>query len=112
MDKEQLDAMATRIKEKRRKMHLTQEQAVAKLNISYSSYTKIENGLQNPSLDTLIDISLLLKMTLDEIIFGYDDGGDENNAEIRALMSALKSCDKEKLAYAAETLERIVSFLK
>lgn len=109
MEKEQLDAMARRIKQKRGFLGLTQEQVAESVKISYSSYTKIENGFQNPSLDTLIGISLILKMSLDEMVFGHDES--ENGAEIRALTTALKSCDKEKLAYAVEMFEKIVSCL-
>ena len=109
MEKEQLDAMARRIKQKRGFLGLTQEQVAENVKISYSSYTKIENGFQNPSLDTLIGISSILKMSLDEMVFGYDESG--SGAEIRALTTALKSCDKEKLAYAVEMFQKIVSCL-
>jgi len=109
MEKEQLDAMARRIKQKRGFLGLTQEQVAENVKISYSSYTKIENGFQNPSLDTLIGISSILKMSLDEMVFGYDESG--SGAEIRALTTALKSCDKEKLAYAVTMFEKIVSCL-
>jgi len=109
MEKEQLDAMARRIKQKRGFLGLTQEQVAENVKISYSSYTKIENGFQNPSLDTLIGISSILKMSLDEMVFGYDES--ENGAEIRALTTTLKSCDKEKLAYAVEMFQKIVSCL-
>jgi len=109
MNKEQLDAMARRIKEKRMFLGLTQEQAAGKLKISYSSYTKIENGFQNPSLDTLIGISTMLKMSLDEMVFGVDE--NSVSTEIRALESVLTSYDKEKLAYAVEVFEKIVSCL-
>lgn len=112
MDKEQLDAMAVRIKQKRKSLGFTQEQAAEKLKISYSSYTKIENGLQNPSLDTAISVSAMLRISLDELVFGCAEGLDEGNAETRALIAALKSCDKEKLAHAGEMLEKIVSCLK
>jgi len=109
MNKEQLDAMARRIKEKRMFLGLTQEQAAEKLKISYSSYTKIENGFQNPSLDTLIGISTMLKISLDEMVFGVDE--NSVSTEIRALESVLTSYDKEKLAYAVEVFEKIVSCL-
>jgi len=109
MNKEQLDAMARRIKEKRMFLGLTQEQAAEKLKISYSSYTKIENGFQNPSLDTLIGISTMLIISLDEMVFGVDE--NSVSTEIRALESVLTSYDKEKLAYAVEVFEKIVSCL-
>lgn len=112
MDKEQLKGMALRIKEKRKSFGYTQEKAADKLEISYSSYSKIENGFQTPSLDTLIAIAELFKMSLDEIIFGLDDSLDENAAETKSLLSALKSCDKEKLDHTAELLKEIVSCLK
>lgn len=111
MDKEQLNAMAQRMKQKRKSLGLTQIQAADMLEISYSTYTKIENGFHSPSLDTAINISMLLKMSLDELVFGRDESFDENSAETLALIVALKSCDKEKLAYAVEMFEKIVSCL-
>ena len=44
MNKEALERMALLIKEKRRVYGYTQEQIAEQLDISYSYYTKIENG--------------------------------------------------------------------
>ena len=111
MEKEQLDAMARRIKQRRKALGLTQEQAAERLDISYSSYTKIENGFQNPSIDTLISLSVSLHLSLDEMVFGQDESTDGDTPGMRAITAILKSCDKDKLAYAVGTLEKIVSRL-
>ena len=111
MEKEQLDAMARRIKQRRKAFGLTQEQAAERLDISYSSYTKIENGFQNPSIDTLISLSVSLHLSLDEMVFGHDESADGDTPGMRAITAILKSCDKDKLAYAVGTLEKIVSRL-
>jgi len=51
----------------------------------------------------------MLKISLDEMVFGVDE--NSVSTEIRALESVLTSYDKEKLAYAVEVFEKIVSCL-
>ena len=70
MERTDLDQMAMQIKEKRKAYGYTQEEMAEQLNISYSFYTKIENGFQAPSLDTLIRIATTLQISLDKLIFG------------------------------------------
>lgn len=64
------EAMAHRIKAQRKYMSLTQEQVSEIIGISYSSYVKIENAFQHPSLTTLARISQTLNISLDKLIFG------------------------------------------
>ena len=54
MNKKDLKRIAQQIKEKRRVYGYTQEQMAEQLNLSYSYYTKIENGYQTPSLNQLV----------------------------------------------------------
>ena len=49
---------------------LTQEQAAEQVGITYSSYVKIENAFQTPSLSTLVKISEVLDVSLDWLVFG------------------------------------------
>ena len=57
MTHNELKEMGLRIKNRRLSLKYTQEQFAEMIGISASSYTKIENAFQQPSLDTLIMIS-------------------------------------------------------
>ena len=50
MDKERKRELSARIKAHRKYRGLTQEQAAEQVGITYSSYVKIENAFQTPSL--------------------------------------------------------------
>ncbi|WP_430508374.1 helix-turn-helix transcriptional regulator [Rossellomorea marisflavi] len=45
------------LKEKRKKMGLTQEQVAKKLGISITFYNQIENGTRNPKLKLALEIA-------------------------------------------------------
>ncbi len=62
--------LAQRIKMQRYYLGLTQEQAAEAIGITYSSYVKIENAFQTPSLKTLATIAMVLNISLDWLVFG------------------------------------------
>ena len=62
--------MANRMKAQRKYLGLTQEQVAEAVGITYSSYVKIENTFQSPSLTTLVAISQVLQTSLDWLVFG------------------------------------------
>lgn len=64
--------LASRIKEQRKLCKLTQEQTAERLDITYSSYAKIENAYQTPSLQTLAAIAQVLDVSLDYLVFGTE----------------------------------------
>lgn len=66
----QKEKLSSRIKKRRKSMGLTQEQAAEEVGITYSSYVKIENAFQTPSLATLAAISQVLHISLDILVFG------------------------------------------
>lgn len=71
------------IKELREKENKTQEQLSNELNISRSSLSNIERGNQNPSIDILIKISQIFKvsleyLTLNESEYSYYLKNNEN----------------------------------
>lgn len=98
VEKNELKAMAERIKCARKKQKITQEQAAERLNITYSSYTKIENAFQVPSLDTLISISSLLGVSLDFLVFGV---GERNS-------DALSDNVKSQIVKAIAELQQVL----
>ena len=103
------------IKQKRKEKGYTQEKMAELLNISYSNYSKIENGIVTPTLERLIDISQLLGVSLDYLVFGKINNDSEayfyDIQQGQAIMSLLKECDKENLLYVIKFLEKIYSLL-
>jgi len=68
--KEHLRGIAERLKTHRKKLGLTQEEMAEKLEMTYSSYSKVENGFQQPGIDMLVRISGVLSLSLDYLVFG------------------------------------------
>lgn len=73
MTVEQLQGLAGRLKEYRKSKHWTQEKTAEMLDITYSSYSKIENGFQQPGIDLLIKMSDTFSLSLDYLLFGIDE---------------------------------------
>ncbi len=73
MTNKELKQLALRIKNKRKLLNYTQETFAEKVGIALSTYTKIENGFQAPSLNTLISISKNLNISIDFLLFGYEN---------------------------------------
>lgn len=58
------------IKEKRKKLNLTQEEVAEKLFVSRQTISNWENGKTLPDIESLISISELYEISLDELIKG------------------------------------------
>jgi len=102
----QLKEMSNRIKERRRQLGYTQEQFAEIISISASSYTKIENAFQRPSLETLILISERLQLSLDYIVFGGNKPQKDIEGEI--LQAAIDFADRQKLLHARDVLNKLL----
>ena len=105
MDNERKKAMAGRIKERRDSLGYTQEQFAELIDLSASSYTKIENAFQKPALDTLICISERLNVSLDFLVYGKDPPQAPVDAE--AMRAILDFADLDKLAHTKDLIGRI-----
>ncbi|MBQ9688502.1 helix-turn-helix transcriptional regulator [bacterium] len=55
------------IKNRRKDLHLTQQQLADKLNLSLNFIGKIEVAFSKPSLDTLIEIANALEISVSEL---------------------------------------------
>ena len=113
MTKQEQKSMANRIKERRKALNHTQEQFAEIIGISASSYTRIENAFQNPSMDTLIKISKNLKISLDYIVFGHGNTNQTDNVgKTDKLLALLDFSDEDKLKHASEALSKLVKIKK
>lgn len=110
MTDKNLKEMATRIKKRREQLGFTQEKFAETINISASSYTKIENAFQKPALDTLISISEKLELSLDYIVFGNNKPHKDVDAAI--IESIINLSDHDKLVHARDVLNRLINLKK
>lgn len=69
MDNFQIE-MGTRMKAARKELHLTQEDMADKLGVSVKHYSGIERGVAGISLETLVNISNILNISLDYLVKG------------------------------------------
>lgn len=67
--------MKSRIKEKRKTLHLTQEDMAKRLHVSRQTIISLENGRYNPSLILAHKIAQLFHCSIEEV-FIFE--GDEN----------------------------------
>ena len=109
MTEAQRKAMSARIKARREALGFTQERFCEAIDLSISSYAKIENAFQKPSLDTLIKIAQHLDVSLDYLVFGDEaKGAHEINMDI--VNAILKNADKKQLLYAIDTNKSLKQF--
>lgn len=107
MTKTQQKEMSDRIKSRRESLGFTQESFCEVIELSASSYTKIENAFQKPALDTLIKIAQRLDLSLDYIVFGTEERKPKEVADTDILNLLLEYADDEKLLHASELLAKI-----
>ena len=58
------------ITQQRKKLNLTQQLLANKLNISFQAVSKWENGTSLPTIDILMDLSIILGISVDELLSG------------------------------------------
>ncbi len=63
-------AMGQRIKSRRKKLLLTQEEIAEQLNISVKHFSEVERGLSGLSIENLIKLSDIIGLSLDYMIKG------------------------------------------
>lgn len=73
---ELLEGFGTELRRKRKKLHLTQRQLAARLNMSDRTIMDIENIKIVPQLDTVVYISRELGISLDALLFPNSNMGN------------------------------------
>jgi transcriptional regulator with XRE-family HTH domain len=109
MTKTQQKEMANRIKIRRESLGFTQERFCETIDLSASSYTKIENAFQKPALDTLIKIARHLDLSLDYIVFGNENYKPKEVLDIDYLNAIIQHVDKDKIIYVTKLLAKIAN---
>ena len=70
MKEERLRKLALNIKAERNRKNLTQFQLAEKIDISESSISLIERGIQSPSIFIVVDIAKALEIDINELLKG------------------------------------------
>lgn len=97
---ERIINIGTRLKQRRKEMHIKQTEMAKELGVSQTYLSNIEGGKANCSITLLVDICNYLNVTPDYLMLGNMRG---NKASID-IIDALKMCDPEELA----TIRKIV----
>lgn len=94
--------MGTRMKEKRKLLHLTQEQMAEKLNISVKHYGGVERGTAGLSIENLMETCDILGTNLDYLVRGSTQYNDPLPNKIYEIYI---ECPAEKRYHIVEILE-------
>ena len=84
-----------RIKQIRESMAYNQEDFAEKLHTSRNYVSKMEIGYKAPSIDMLVEISVLADVSLDYLILGRKTSREEMKSNVRSLIDALCLLEKE-----------------
>lgn len=104
MDLKQM--IGSRIKDIRTKRGLTQEQLAEKIEINPKYLSSIERGLENPTLNILINAAETLDVGFDDVVSQIEI---EDPAKRKALiLSLLDQADNEQLKLAYRILSVII----
>ncbi|WP_250278977.1 helix-turn-helix domain-containing protein [[Clostridium] colinum] len=98
MTKNDLIQLSSRIKSRRKSLAYTQEDIAEKLGLSYSHYSKIENAISFPSLDTLIKISKIFGLSLDNHVFGEKNNTNLDFTKLNNIINDLKNNKSQKIS--------------
>lgn len=111
MDSMQLKEIGTKLKQRRIQMGYTQEAAAEKSQISYSYYTKIENGNQLPSLEVAMDIAKVFNLSLDKWLFTDNFKLSDSSPEICDLLKSIQDLNPQSVHEVQTLLSKIISCL-
>lgn len=96
------------IKKIREEKNITQEALAEKLNVTRQAVSNWETGKTQPDIDTIIKISEVLEVSVEEIIYGHKKDTVVNNV---VTTRTVKSGAKSGIGYGA-VLAMIISYVK
>lgn len=94
-------AIGDRIRKYRELSRMTQEQLSESCSLSNGYIGHLERGTRSPSLETLVKISQILRVSLDDLVFGKTE---INNNMIKILALTLEEKDPEKVKVFLKTV--------
>lgn len=102
--------LGKRVREKRKEQHFSQEELAFEAGISNTYISNIETGRKKASLETLVAISTVFEITLDELLSGnqYNNPSDYQT-DIDALM---EDCTNNEKRFIYELLRSSKQILR
>ena len=94
-----------RIRKIRKARKLSQEELAEKIDISTTHMSHIETGNTKLSLPVLVDISLALDVSLDELVFGNQNTGSIKTMD--EIAGTLDSCNVKEKKMLAEIIKSV-----
>ncbi|MEW4412430.1 helix-turn-helix transcriptional regulator [Clostridium sp. AN503] len=102
-------AVGERIRKRRILLGLTQEELAEKVGRAYKYCQDIERGTCGMSIDTLLKLSSSLNISLDYLIYGYQDDYSARTPEMlqtqETVLNMLGTCSEQKRRYALDLLK-------
>lgn len=96
------------IMDKRKSLHLTQQQLADKLNVSFQAISKWENGTTYPNIEILKDLAIVLDVSVDEILAGKEKNTEDLSYSKAGVDIAYTDTIKREMAKHLETDDRRV----
>lgn len=102
-------AVGERIRKRRILLGLTQEELAEKVGRAYKYCQDIERGTCGMSIETLIKLSAVLNVSLDYLIYGYQDDTSSQTPDMllaqESVLTMLGTCSEKKRKYALDILK-------
>ena len=96
------------IAERRKILGLTQKELADKLNVSFQSVSKWENGMSYPNIESLKDLAILLEVSVDELLSGTEKEADGLSYSKAGVDITYTDTIKKEMAKSLETKDRRV----
>ena len=98
-----------RLFELRLEKNLSQRELAKELNISQGTYNNWENGKTEPSIEDLIEISKLFKVSVDYLIGNQVDevAVKEDDSVLRKIYRSIQKLDEESLRALSVIIEKM-----
>ncbi|NPV93468.1 MAG: helix-turn-helix transcriptional regulator [Firmicutes bacterium] len=93
-----LRKLGTRIREERKRAHLTQEQLAEKVGCNESYIGQVERGEKNPSLEVVVRIANALNVTVDYLL-ASNVKASKADGLIDELTALVRGRDAEEIRY-------------
>lgn len=101
-----LTAIGRRIKSERRSLGLTQEGLSEMINVTPHYIYEIERGMKAMSIETLMNLSEALELSVDYILFGVQ------RRNLGRVYQMLDEMSDERRLRAEEALEKLLPYLR
>lgn len=98
-------AIGARVKNFRRERNLSQEKLAELVDVSVPYMSNIETGKKKLSMQVLVNLSVALNATPDELLFGYTSAQEEKSySSYEAIHKDLRDCTESQAALLTEII--------